>query len=146
MSPLCSLRWHELIYDLAKVLLPVLGLSMLLAGIIHLMQVGPMFLPDKLIPDFSRVDPLSGFQRLFSMGSGVRLIFGLFKIGVIGTVALYAIYKRREEILGLTALDVAQIAWFTWDFCFWTCAKSAWPCSFWRSWITAFNGGSTSRT
>ncbi len=116
-------RWQEMTYGLGKVLLPVLGLGMLLAVIIHLLQVGPMFLPEKLIPDFSRVDPLRGMQRLFSLPNVVRLAFGILKVVIIGSVGLYAIYKRHEEILSLTALDAAQISWFTWDLCFWTCAK-----------------------
>ncbi len=122
-APFLIERWYELTYGLGKVLLPVLGMAMLLAITVHLLQVGPMFLPEKLIPDFSRLDPLQGMGRLFSLPNVVRLSFGIFKVGIIGVVALFAIYKRREEILGLSALDIAQIAWFTWDMCFWTCAK-----------------------
>jgi flagellar biosynthetic protein FlhB len=122
-APFILERWQELILGLGKVLFPVLGLGMLLAVVVHLLQVGPMFLPEKMMPDFSRVDPFRGFQRLFSLPNVMRLTFGIFKVVIIGVVALFAIYKRREEILALSAFDIAQIAWFTWDLCFWTCAK-----------------------
>ncbi len=116
-------RWQELMYRLGQVLLPLLGLGMLLSVLVHLLQVGPMFLPEKMLPDFSRLDPLRGLQRMLSLPNFVRLGLGLFKIAIIASVGLYAIYKHHEEILGLTGLDVAQISWFTWDLCFWTGAK-----------------------
>ena len=122
-APFVMERWQELTMSLGKVLLPVLGLGMVLAVSVHLLQVGPMFLPEKMFPDFSRLDPTRGMQRLFSLPNFVRLGFGVFKVVIIAIVALFAIYKRRDEILGLSALDIPQITWFVWDLCYWTCAK-----------------------
>jgi flagellar biosynthesis protein FlhB len=122
-APFVIGKWQELISGLSKPLLPLLGFAMLLAIGAHLMQIGPLFLPEKLTPDFSRIDPMRGLQRLFSMSGVVRLLFGIFKIAIIGAVAFLAVYHRREEILRLAVLDVGQIAWFTWDLCFWTSVK-----------------------
>ena len=51
-----------------------------------------------------------GLQRIFSLANVVRLVFGLFKIGVIAAVAYACLYNEREKILGLTALAVPEIA------------------------------------
>jgi flagellar biosynthesis protein FlhB len=114
---------HALLSNLAHALLPVLLSSMALAAIITLLQVGPLFLTDKLAPDITRLDPLQGLQRIFSMRSLMRLLFGIFKLSIIAAVALIGLYDRQQEILNLAALDVSQSAWFAWDICFWTAVR-----------------------
>ncbi len=109
--------------EMADSLLPVLAAAAALAIIISLLQVGPLFLSDKLAPDISRIDPLAGLQRIFSMRSVMRLLFGIFKLLIISTVALVSLYDKQDDILNLVALDLTQSAWFTWDICFWTAVK-----------------------
>ena len=109
--------------ELAKYLLPVLGIIMLVALAANVFQVGLLFLPEKAAPDLSRLDPLAGLGRLFSLSNLMKLLFGIFKIGVIVTVAFSVLYHRREEVVGLAALDLPQIALFVWDVTFWTALK-----------------------
>src|SRR5262249_18019115 len=71
---------HALLLELGQVLAPVLGLLLLAAVLVHVLQTGFMWVPERLAPDFSRLNPLSGFQRLFSLSSAVRLVMGLFKV------------------------------------------------------------------
>lgn len=110
-------QWNPLVGGLAQVLLPVLALVMVLAVVLNVLQSGFLFLPGRLLPDFSRVNPLRGMTRLFSTGNAVRLAFGVFKLGAIAAVAFYALYERRESLLAATALDLPQIATFAWDAC-----------------------------
>ncbi len=114
---------HAIMSGLAKSLLPVLVMGLALAVGSTLLQVGPLFLADKLAPDMTRLDPFQGLSRIFSMRSLMRLMFGIFKIIIIATVALVSLYDRQQEILNLAALDLTQSAWFAWDICFWTAIK-----------------------
>jgi flagellar biosynthesis protein FlhB len=114
---------HAIIGGLAKALLPILLVGLGLAIGINLMQVGPLFLSDKLAPDLTRLDPLQGLSRIFSIRSLMRLMFGIFKLIIIASVALVSLYDRQQEILNLAALDLTQSAWFTWEICFWTAVK-----------------------
>jgi len=82
-----------------------------------------LFLPDKLAPDISRLNPLKGFGRIFSMAGVMRLTFGLFKMLVVATVALSSLYYQRETLLALSALSVIQIAVFLIDVLLWTALK-----------------------
>ncbi len=116
-------QWYVLMPALGKSLLPVLGLVMVLAVVLNLLQSGILFLPHKLLPDISRINPLTGISRLLSMANAVRLAFGIFKIGIIATVAFVSLYNRRYQLLSLTALDLPQIAVFAWEVCLWTCIK-----------------------
>ncbi|MEX0587115.1 MAG: EscU/YscU/HrcU family type III secretion system export apparatus switch protein, partial [Pirellulales bacterium] len=96
--------------ELATTLLPILGLLLGVAITANLLQTGPLFLTDKLLPDWSHVNPLRGLERLFSLASAVRLGFGLIKISLIAAIAAYGLWQKREEVLGLVALEVGEIA------------------------------------
>lgn len=89
---------------------PILGLMLLAGVLVHLLQTGLLFLPEKLAPDPSRISPVQGFARIFSLQNVVRLAFGLFKLGVIGAVAYYTVRARRDELMGLAALSVGAVA------------------------------------
>ena len=115
--------FHTILGGLAKAVLPVLAMGMVLAIAINLLQIGPLFLTEKLAPDMTRLDPLQGFQRIFSMRSLMRLFFGSIKLVIISAVALVSLYDRQKEILNLAALDLTHSALFAWDICFWTTVK-----------------------
>jgi flagellar biosynthetic protein FlhB len=108
---------------LAWVLLPILGLVMLIAILTNIFQSGLLFLPDKLMPDIGRLDPLRGFGRIFSLANLVRLAFGIFKIILVGAVAYSSLSGRRDEILGLAALSLPQIAVYLTEVVLWTTLK-----------------------
>ena len=116
-------HWSTTTGGLAKTLLPILSLMLLLAIVLNFLQIGFLFLPDKVMPDLSRLNPLSGLARLFSLQNVVRLGFGIFKIVVVASVTGVSLYNRRDEILGLTGLELPQIALFTWQICIWTAFK-----------------------
>jgi flagellar biosynthetic protein FlhB len=110
-------------WELGKTMLPILGVVLLAAVLAHLFQVGFLFLPNKLLPDIGRVNPLAGFSRIFSLASAVQLCFGLFKIAVVVGVAYWSLSSRWDEILGLAGLELPQIAASLTDVLLWTSIK-----------------------
>jgi flagellar biosynthesis protein FlhB len=118
-------HWTALVMTLAKILLPILGLLMVAGIASNLMQVGFLFLPDKIAFDPSRIDPLKGMGRIFSLQNGVHLLFGIFKIAVIAIVAYLSLSNQREKILGLFALSIPEIAVFMIEIMLWTAIKIA---------------------
>lgn len=115
--------WDETVRSLAKCLLPIFGIMFIVAVLVNISQVGFLFLPDKLAPDISRINPLKGFKRIFSMPGVMRLVFGLFKMLVVATVALASLYSQRETLLALSSMGVMQIAVFLLEVLFWTALK-----------------------
>jgi flagellar biosynthesis protein FlhB len=98
----------------------------MLAGIAsNLMQVGFLFLPDKVAFDLTRIDPLKGLGRMFSLSNGVHLLFGIFKIAVITGVAYVSISGQLEKILGLSRVGAAEIALLMLQILLWTSMKIA---------------------
>lgn len=74
---------------IAKTVLPILLIIMVISIVINYMQVGVVFSTEVLMPDFNKINPLSGFQRLFSKRSIVELVKAIFKVSIIG----YFIYR-----------------------------------------------------
>jgi flagellar biosynthetic protein FlhB len=116
-------HWNQTMFGLARWLAPLFGLLLGAALAVNAAQVGFLFLPDKLAPDITRLDPLQGMRRIFSLTNLMRLTFGLFKIAVIATVALVSLYNQRQTILGLSALPVPQMALFMTQAILWTALK-----------------------
>ncbi|MDR1141205.1 MAG: EscU/YscU/HrcU family type III secretion system export apparatus switch protein, partial [Planctomycetaceae bacterium] len=86
-------------------------LSLLAVAVLaNLAQIGFLWLPDKLGFDFTRLDPIKGFGRIFSMQSVVRLLMGIVKIVICALVAYYAVCGEIGTILNLTENDENQIS------------------------------------
>jgi flagellar biosynthetic protein FlhB len=116
-------QWHSVAQQVGVHLLPILGLLVLASVAVHVLQTGFLFLPQKLAFDFSRVNPLSGFQRIFSLANAVRLVFGVIKIAIVATVAYACLWAERDQIAGLSELPVSQIAPYVVQISLWTCLK-----------------------
>lgn len=122
-SDFAMAHWNGALSGLAKYLLPIFGLLLLMAVLVNLFQVGFLFLPEKLAPDLTRIDPLKGLKRMFSLASVMRLGFGIFKVLVIGCVAFACLYADRETILGMAGLELPVISVFILDILLWTALK-----------------------
>ena len=116
-------QWNWTLSGLATYVLPILGLMLVTAIAINMAQVGILFLPAKLAPDISRLDPLQGLKRLFSLTSAARLAFGIFKILVIAAVAFVSLYCERETILGLTGMELKPATVYLLEILLWTAMK-----------------------
>jgi len=115
--------WNTALLRLGWAMAPFLGLLVLVGVLANLGQVGWLFLPQKLAPDLSRIDPLKGAQRLFSLTNVVRLGFGLFKIAVALAVAAWCVLDHYDAIMALSAHGVREIAVATFNILVDTCLK-----------------------
>lgn len=82
----------------------------------NILQSGFLFLPKKLAPDFSRLNPAQGFARLFSAEATVQIIFGIVKIVCVVALVGAAFWRDREALTNLGAGSVAAIAAFFFEF------------------------------
>jgi flagellar biosynthetic protein FlhB len=108
-------EWFGIALALATVTLPIMGL-MLLGGILaSVLQIGLLWVPERVAPDFSRLDPLAGLKRIFSLTGMMRLGFGLFKVLIVSVVAIVVFWQRWDDVLRSSALEVPQYAKFLLD-------------------------------
>jgi len=109
--------------ELARHFLPILSLILAGAVLVNVGQIGFFFLPGKVGLDLSRLDPLAGLGRIFSLDSVVRLGFSVFKLVLIAGIAFACVYQDFPQILGLSGLRLPQIAVSVWQMMFWTAMK-----------------------
>ncbi len=86
-----------------QVLWPVLGVLAISAVIGALLMNGWLFTFKALEPKLSRLNPLKGFQRMFSLPSLVELGKAIAKATLIGGLAALALYIHADAFLGLAS-------------------------------------------
>ncbi len=118
-------QWQLTAMRLAWVLMPILGFLFLGAVVVQVAQVGLLFVPKAVSLNFNRINPVSGFGRIFSLSSVMRLVFGLVKVCLIAVVAYVCLWQRMDDVLTLADLTVPQIAWQISDLVLWTAVKIA---------------------
>jgi flagellar biosynthetic protein FlhB len=109
---------HGLLRTVGGALLPVLGLLALAGVLSTVLQIGLLFVPERLQPDFSRLSMLAGMRRILSLQGAARLGFGLVKIAIIGVVAGAVIYNRWDQVAYASDLEIADLARFLIDISF----------------------------
>ena len=85
------------LFMLIQLMLPFV-LTMLLVGVlINFVQVGFQVTTDALTPNASRLNPLKGIKRILSLRGLMRLVFGLFKLLVIGGILIHGFTSLLAE-------------------------------------------------
>ena len=101
---------HSLILTLGNVMLPIVGLLAVAGACSSIFQIGLVFVPERLQPDFSRINPASGLKRILSLTGVARLGFGMFKVSVVSVVAATVLFQRRNEVLLASSLSTPELA------------------------------------
>jgi flagellar biosynthetic protein FlhB len=103
MAGLCFLQVGELAG-------PVLGLVAIGALATNMIQIGFYFNTNRLQPRLGRLDPIKGIGRFFTPRSGVELIKGFVKVGIVTDVGWQFISTHRGSLSVLASTDPVQIA------------------------------------
>lgn len=104
----------NLLQQASIAILPLMLVVFTSAIAVNFSQVGFLWLPDKLSIDFSRVDPIQGFSRIFSWQNSARFGFGLLKISVVTIVLLMGIQSRWGELIALGGLSSSYVGGYVW--------------------------------
>ncbi|MCG0278131.1 MAG: flagellar biosynthesis protein FlhB [Thermanaeromonas sp.] len=73
-------------------------------------QVGFIFSTDNLVPRLENLDPVKGFQRLFSRRSLVELAKGVAKVIVIGAVVWQVVRSEFQKLFLAPEMGLLQVA------------------------------------
>lgn len=79
-------------YEVAGILLPVLGVVLISAIAANYFQIGSIFAFDNVTPKLEKISPAAGFKRLFSMKQVVEILKSLVKIAFL-SILLYFVIK-----------------------------------------------------
>ncbi|MEJ6950232.1 flagellar biosynthesis protein FlhB [Natronospora cellulosivora (SeqCode)] len=92
----------DLILFIARVSAPVMIASAILGAFINLVQVGPRFSTKLIQMKFSKINPIEGAKRLFSLKSLIELIKSLLKATIILFLTYNQIMSAWPELILLS--------------------------------------------
>ncbi|MGN1179863.1 MAG: flagellar biosynthesis protein FlhB [Suilimivivens sp.] len=90
------------------IIAPILLVGVLVAIVCDIVQVKWKPTSKPLKPKFNKLNPVSGFKRIFSANSLMELLKAIAKIGVIGYVAYSFLKDRIDEIFLLYDIGLNQ--------------------------------------
>ncbi|MBN3545832.1 flagellar biosynthesis protein FlhB [Fictibacillus barbaricus] len=100
-----KLLW-ELSMEVAIILAPVM-ISAMAAGVLgNYLQVGFLLSTEAIQMKLERINPLSGFKRIYSVRALVELTKSLLKILLIGGVTFYVLWMERDVYLRMSLVSI----------------------------------------
>jgi flagellar biosynthesis protein FliR/FlhB len=93
----------------AVVIIPVLVPLMVIGVAANVMQVGFLFTGEPIIPKLSKLNPLSGFKKMFSMKSAITALKDIAVISVVGYVGYLFVKGEYPNIMLMGNLTISLI-------------------------------------
>ncbi|GAQ94225.1 flagellar biosynthetic protein FlhB [Thermodesulfovibrio aggregans] len=88
---------------------PLGGVVLFSVLLVHFIQTGFLFTGAPLVPDLSRISPIKGIKRLFSLNALFETVKGVLKLIALGFV-IYFVLKKDINILPLLIdMDIKAI-------------------------------------
>ncbi|MEK7475468.1 MAG: flagellar biosynthesis protein FlhB [Candidatus Coatesbacteria bacterium] len=113
-----SLAGVALLWRMGAILGPLLLLVAIVAIAGNIGQIGVLFTTETLTPNFDHLNPVQGFQRIFSQRTAVELVKGLVKIVLISWVVWASVRGAFDAIMLMSVQPVpaalATAAELTW--------------------------------
>ncbi len=100
--------FFEIIMESAMVLLPIMLIAMIAGVVASYVQVGVLFAPEAIQMKLSKLDPIQGAKRIFSVRALVELLKSLLKISFAGIVVYIIIWTNLEDVMLLSQKSVAD--------------------------------------
>lgn len=107
---LALVRLADLSLDALLICAPLLAMLVLVTLLPPFIMNAWIFSIGKLMPDFSRLDPVSGLGRIISWQGVMEMLKAVAKALLVGGVGALVIWREREEIIGLLAEPLHQAA------------------------------------
>ncbi|HAA25024.1 MAG TPA: flagellar biosynthesis protein FlhB [Ruminiclostridium sp.] len=96
--------------QIVKITGPVFAIVLVVGITASFAQVGALFTLEPLKPKFSKLNPVNGIKRIFSLRGLTELIKSILKIVIIGVVAWNSIRAEENNIVKLMDQDLASAA------------------------------------
>ena len=115
--------------ELGEKILVMVGpicVALMIAGLgVSILQTGWMVSLEPMIPNFTKLNPISGMKNLVSMQSLMKVIMSLVKLTIIIAVTYYAVIDDVSVLFGLSGHDIQSIFGIVSDITFWMVVKMA---------------------
>lgn len=111
--------WIEALRTLLLVCLPLLLAASALGLLTEFLQVGALFVPKRLKPQSSRLNPLEGIKRMFSQENLVEVLKSVAKTTALAIIFVVVLLRLLPEILRLPLGRPADVGVAHWHVLQW---------------------------
>jgi flagellar biosynthetic protein FlhB len=109
------------------ILIAPLLLTVLIAGLFaNFIQVGFVISAEALEPKFSKIDPIKGFQKLFSLKSFAELAKNILKLSIVGYVAYVTVASEIGNLPSLMDQSAGEILVYMGQISFTIILRTSW--------------------
>lgn len=109
LTPLTfELLFRELVYHIVMLALPFLAGAMVIGVAANLLQVRFLFTTQPLHPSLNKLNPLTGFKKMFSQRSLVELGKGILKMAIVGGCGFAIVHGEQEHLLAMGQMSFSQ--------------------------------------
>ncbi len=113
VEPSTMAAFMKTIFGKVILILAPIMLGVMITGVVsNVAQFGFLFTTDPLTPNLSKLNPVQGIKRLFSLKSLVELIKSVLKLLVVGSISYLVLAGELDNIPGLMRMDVNEILIF----------------------------------
>lgn len=98
------------VWRIAILFLPVVLPIMFMGVLANFLQTGALITSEPLKPDLSKLNPLNGFKRMFSMRTVMELFKDLTMVTIVSFVGYKFVKDNYEYILTLGSLNAQAVA------------------------------------
>lgn len=99
----------DIFMNMGLVLSPVIGMFLVFSLAGSIIQNPPRFTPEKIVPDISKLNPVSGLKKMFSLPTVVEFGKNLLKIIIIGIILFALISPELDSLEELIDLDITLL-------------------------------------
>jgi flagellar biosynthesis protein FlhB len=103
-----QLLFIKYLKEVAYILAPILIVAVAAGLVGNFAQVGITLSGESLKPNIDKINPLKGFKRIYSIRAIVELLKSILKISFIGTITFLVLWKKIDEVLGLSFKSVGD--------------------------------------
>lgn len=93
----------------ARIVVPIVATAFAVGLVCSYLQVGYLFTFKPLKPKLSKINPINGFKRLFSLKPLVEFFKSLIKIGAVGYIAFSYLIDETRNISNILDMEIIQI-------------------------------------
>jgi flagellar biosynthetic protein FlhB len=88
---------------------PIMAAVFIVAILSNILQVGFLLSGESIKPKLSKLNPLKGFARLFSIQSLMEFVKSMTKLLIVGIVSYLFIKGEMDRFMGLTDMELGAI-------------------------------------
>jgi len=106
----------EVLFRALLIIMPILLVAAFFGAVSSYLQVGYLFSLEAIKPQLNKINPISGFKRLFSLKSLVEMAKAIAKGAVLIYICYDYLIDRIQEIIQCYQLDLGQFVLLMWDY------------------------------